>query len=83
MPLALRLLDAVHVTSHGARCVSTVLTDTVSLAAWDDAARASPLQQELMLLLGRTLRELGMQYSLPAIKRRTAQDVIEKAVAKQ
>jgi len=28
-------------------------------AGWEDADRASPLQQELLLLLGRTLRELA------------------------
>jgi hypothetical protein len=55
----------------------------VWIAAWEDGVRASPLQQEVMLLLGRTLRDLGLQYSLPAIKRRTPRDVIEKAVVKQ
>ena len=55
----------------------------VCTAAWEDGVRASPLQQEVMLLLGRTLRELGLQYSLPAIRQRTTRDVIEKAVAKQ
>ena len=52
-------------------------------AGWDDGDRAGPLQQELLLLLARTLRELGLQYSLPAIRRRTPRDVIATAVAMQ